>query len=1092
MRLLIQHRSQYRYERPAALGPHVVRLRPCAHARARVEGYGLTVSPECELRWQQDPAGNHVARVSFRAGTLAPALELLVELTVDIKPVNPFDFYLDDDARESPFSYAPALREMLAPFLLQEHERALPGTRLADFIASLPSSGGTVPLVVELNALVNQRTRYVLRDEPGVWTPEETLAHERGSCRDSATLLVSALRHRGFAARFVSGYLVQLTDEGMIPDAPGGAGRDVVDLHAWAEVYLPGAGWVGLDATSGLLCGEGHIPLACAATHQLAAPLDGTASEPASGVSFEVTVGRLGHEPRPTRPYEDAVWEQILTAGERADALLEDQGLTLTMGGEPTFNAREHTEAPEWNGEALGPTKWSLGQRFAAELKTRLTPGGITLHRQGKHYPGESLPRWNLDLIGRDDGAPVWSSERFPTEATPESAERFARALAKRLGLEAALAPAYEDPWRFLQEEASLPVDVDPLKADLSDSEERRRLARVLDRGLATPAGWVLPVARVDGAFIGAPWRLRRGHLFLLVGDSPIGLRLPLRSLGEGDPAPTPVEEDYPPDPRVTDEDEPSQAKLSPPKRRADPTGQGVRTALCVEARGGELFVFLPPAASNDDWFALVREVDAARVDSQLDVTLEGYGPPSGACLTRAVVSPDPGVLELNLPVTRDTRGYASLVDQVFDAALHAGLHSEKYLLDGRMAGSGGGNHLTLGGPTPLQSPFLKRPDVLASMLTFWQHHPSLSFLFTGLFVGPTSQAPRLDEARHDALHEMEIALARAFATRDEATPPPWLVDQLFRHLLVDVSGNTHRAEVCIDKLFDPYTPHGRQGLIELRAFEMPPHPRMVVAQMVLARALVAAFAVEPYRGPLARWGATLHDRFLLPHYLWSDLEDVLAFARSRGVELPAEGYRPFLELRCPKVGELHLDEVSLSLRNALEPWSVLGEELTRSGTARFVDSSMERVELTVDGLVPERHAVIVNGRALPLRPTAVAGRYVGGVRFRAWAPPHALQPHLGIHHPLRFEVVDQWSRRSLGACAYHVWHPEGRAFDTAPLTRFEAEARRAQRFTAEGPSPWPVRVDPAEPLAEAPYTLDLRRFAMDRPMPRPEPEEHS
>jgi uncharacterized protein (DUF2126 family) len=365
-----------------------------------------------------------------------------------------------------------------------------------------------------------------------------------------------------------------------------------------------------------------------------------------------------------------------------------------------------------------------------------------------------------------------------------------------------------------------------------------------------------------------------------------------------------------------------------------------------------------------------------------------------------------------------------------------------------------------------------------------------MSFLFTGLFVGPTSQAPRSDEARHDALYELEIALARAFEPSAEP-PPPWLSDALFRHLLVDVSGNTHRAEICIDKLFDPATPHGRQGIVELRAFEMPPHVRMAIAETALVRALVASFARSPYRAPLVRWGQVLHDRFLLPTWLWRDFEEVLAHLDRADLALPREAYRSFLEHRCPIVGALPAMDVRLELRNAIEPWHVLGEEMSATGTARFVDSSMERVEVRVEGLVPERHAVTVNGLALPLRATGVAGEYVGGVRFRAWAPPHSLHPHLGIHHPLRFDVVDTWAKRSLGSCGYHVWHPEGRGYGTPPLTRFEASARRAQRFTIEGQSPYPVVALPGPAHPDAPYTLDLRRFGIDHPVPTPpEPED--
>jgi uncharacterized protein (DUF2126 family)/transglutaminase-like putative cysteine protease len=1092
LRLFLQHQSRYRYPEPASLGPHLLRLRPAQHAKAKIESYGLTVEQPSHLRWQQDPSGNHVARITFPGGGRVDSFDVLMEMAVDVRPVNPFDFFIDDRAEAFPFEYPPETEQDIKPYLDDGDPSYAVGPRFEAFLAELPRLDRTVHLIVALNQAVNQRIRYVIREESGIWTPEETLAAGRGSCRDSAVLLIAVLRKLGMAARFVSGYLIQLADEGMIPDAPRGVGRDVVDLHAWAEVYLPGGGWVGLDATSGLLCGEGHIPLACVAHPPYAAPIDGTSDVPASEVSFSMTVGRLSHEIRPTTPYEETVWHELTTAGERADARLASAGILLTMGGEPTFNARDHADLPEWNTDALGKDKWVKGLALTLELQKRLLPGAALLHRAGKHYPGESLPRWALDLCGRTDGTPIWSDVKSePGEAGPTLADvrRVADALAARLGLGSYLQPAYEDPWRFIEDEANLPVGVDPLKADLDDSEDRRRLARVLGRGLGREAGFVLPLARVGGTWVSERWAFRRGHLFLVPGDSTMGLRLPLKSIGEGLPLKVVEEEVDPPDPRrIPAEDEPKQkalqaaaaASASPPVPAVR-----VRTALSVEARDGTLFVFLPPLASADEFFLLVAAVDAVRRDLRLDVLLEGYPPPSSPSLRRMSITPDPGVLEVNVFPSRTTPEYVALLETVFDAALHAGLHAEKYCVDGRMAGSGGGNHLTLGGVSPIQSPFLRRPDLLASLITFAQHHPSLSYMFTGLFVGPTSQAPRLDEARLDTLYDAELALRKAFAAPHEAVPPPpWLADMLFRHILVDLGGNTHRAEICIDKLFAPDGPSGRQGLVEMRAFEMPPHVRMAAAQMILLRSLIAAFATEPYDRPLARYGQTLHDRFLLPHWMWRDFEDILAFLGSRNLPLPADGYRPFVDLRCPLVGNLHAGDVQLEVRNAIEPWNVLGEELSATGTARYVDSSMERIEILADGLLAGRHRVLVNGRSLPLIPTGKSGQYVGGVRFRAWAPPHSMHAHLGIHHPLRIDVLDTWSRRSLGACGYHVWHPEGRGFDAPPLTRFEAVARRAQRFTVESPMPWPVAPLPSAAHPDQPYTLDLRRYAGDEPPP--------
>jgi uncharacterized protein (DUF2126 family) len=1038
---------------------------------------------------------------------------VLVELAVDVRPVNPFDFFLDKRCETTPFAYPEELTRDTAPYLDMTDPAYAGGPRLDAFLAALPREGKTVDVLVEMNQAVKQRLRYVIREEAGVWTPEQTLAEGRGSCRDSAVLLVAALRSRGLAARFVSGYLVQLRDEGLIPDEPRGVARDVVDLHAWVEVYLPSAGWIGLDATSGLLCGEGHIPLACTAGPRAAAPMDGTSDVLADEVTFEMKVGRLGHEPRPSSPYSEETWSELGAAGDRADAALEAAGVSLTVGGEPTFTSRLHPSAPEWNGEALGPTKLAQGRALAEALRARLAPGGVLLHRMGKQYPGESLPRWALDVVARRDGVPL--AQRLApaprsesarasaaTTASLEGARRAIAAIARRLGVSADHArPAFEDPWHYLREEARLPVGVDPHDADLLDSDDRRRLARLLDRDLRREVGYALPLApEVDG-WRSAAWTFRRERLYLVPGDSPIGLRLPLDSIA-GDPPPPPDEETYagPLDPRRADvEDEEPQAALETPEAAPAKKKTGIsRTALCVEPRDGSLYVFVPPLPSAAHFIALVGAIDEASAEVDLRFTLEGYPPPKSAALMHLAVTPDPGVLEVNIPPTRTAREHTTLMETVFDAALEVGLHAERFQLDGRSAGSGGGNHVTLGGPSPRKSPFLTRPDLLASWLTFAQHHPSLSYLFAGLFVGPTSQAPRIDEARHDSLEELEIALARAFDSRrgkgsgwhaalePGAPPPPWLSDALFRHVLVDVTGNTHRAETCIDKLFDPAGAHGRQGLIELRAFEMPPHVRMAVAQVALVRALIGAFAKEPYHAPLVRWGRELHDRFLLPTWLWRDFEDVLDFVDQRGLPLPREAYRAFLELRCPVVGALQAREVRLELRNAIEPWNVLGEEPGATGTVRYVDSSVERVEVRVEGMVPERHVVTVNGQVLPLRPTGTGGERVGGVRFRAWAPPHSLHPHLGIHHPLRFDVLDTWGKRSLGACGYHVWHPEGRAFDEAPLTRQEAEARRSQRFTIAAPAPYPAVARASAICPASPHTLDLRRLGVDHPMPEP------
>jgi uncharacterized protein (DUF2126 family)/transglutaminase-like putative cysteine protease len=1087
VRVLVQHRSRYHYPQPALLGPHLVRLRPSDHARARIESYKLAISPEHRLHWQRDPHGNRVARLTFKAGQQIRELDVVVEIAVDVGPVNPFDFFVDDRAKTLPFRYPDALESELGVFLDRTDPAYRMGPLAEELLAKVPATGDTVGMLVEANRLVRERVNYVIRDETGVWTPEETLANGRGSCRDSAVLLVALLRARGIAARFVSGYLIQLTDEGMIPNEPKGVSRDVVDLHAWAEAFVPGAGWIGLDGTSGLLTGEGHIPLAATATPAQAAPLDGTSNVGAESVEFSTTIARLGHEARPTAPFTDEIWGELLAASDRADQLLQNAGVELTVGGEPTFTAREGVDAVEWQGGALGADKWQKGRALADELRDRLAPAGAVLYRMGKHYPGESMPRWALDIIARRDGAPLWPDRQLRATGSISDAKHFGELLAETLNCRELMHPAYEDPWEVVRTEAVLPPELDPTKAGLDDPEERHRLARILDHGVGRPVGWVLPLARGAAGWLTESWKFRRGHLFLLPGDSPVGLRLPLGSLGPAVAPPLWADDPKLPDPRrdADDEDEQDALRREAPARRAHRTepGIGIRTALAVEPRHGELWVFLPPMPRFSDFCELLQAIDETRAATGWDVNLEGYGPPPSPDMRRFAVTPDPGVLEVNLPPSYSGREAADLHATVFEAALSVGLTAERYMLDGRMAGSGGGNHITLGASQTTRSPWLNRPDLLASLIAFTQHHPSLSYMFTGLFVGPTSQAPRVDEARHDALYELEIAMPQLFAPGT----PMWQVDALLRHLLVDVAGSTHRAEISIDKLFDPLTPFGRQGLVELRAFEMPPHPRMTAAQVVLARALVAAFTAEPYNHALVRWGAELHDRFLLPYYMWRDFEDVLGYLGARGVGLPAEAFKPFVELRCPLVGTLDVGGASVEVRNAIEPWHVLGEEATQTGTARYVESSMERIEIRAHGLDEERYLIAVNNIALPMRRAASRDVRVAGVRFRAWCPPHALHPHLGIHHPLRIDVVDTWAKRGVIGGAYHVWHPEGRAFDSPPLTRVEAQARRAQRFTVEGPATWPLRARHLEPHPEQPYTLDLRRADAGHPMPRAE-----
>jgi uncharacterized protein (DUF2126 family) len=377
-----------------------------------------------------------------------------------------------------------------------------------------------------------------------------------------------------------------------------------------------------------------------------------------------------------------------------------------------------------------------------------------------------------------------------------------------------------------------------------------------------------------------------------------------------------------------------------------------------------------------------------------------------------------------------------------------------------------------LGGETPAQSPFLRRPDLLKSLIVYWQRHPSLSYLFSGLFIGPTSQSPRVDEARDDALYELSLAFEQIPTGGD---CPPWLIDRVLRHLLVDLTGNTHRAEFCIDKLYSPDSATGRLGLLELRAFEMPPHAQMSLVQQLLLRAFIARFWHQPYEAPMIRWGGAIMDKWLLPHFVAADIKEVVEDLARAGYALRPEWFAPHVEFRFPHYGQIQAHGLTLDVRQALEPWHVLGEETSGGGTVRYVDATVERLEIKVRGMSGERYAVACNGRRLPLAPTGATGEYVAAVRFRAWSAPSSLHPTIAPHAPLTLDIVDTWHNQSIGACTYHVAHPGGRNYTTLPVNAYEAESRRLNRFFAMGHTPGTIILPPLAVNPSFPLTLDLR-----------------
>ena len=1169
----LNHVTHYTYDRLVNLGPQVIRLRPAPHCRSKVVSYSLKIEPSTHfVNWQQDPFANYQARLVFPEK--AKEFKVTVDLVVEMAVYNPFDFFLEPEAEEFPFQYEANLKQELAPYLIAD-----PMTPLVEgYLKKIDyTKRRSVIFLVDLNQMVHKDINYTIRMEPGVQTPEETLTKASGSCRDSAWLMVQLLRNCGLAARFVSGYLIQLAPDVKSLDGPSGTEVDFTDLHAWCEVYLPGAGWIGLDATSGLLAGEGHIPLACTPLPSGAAPIEGGVDECEVEFSHHMQVTRIYESPRVTKPYTPEQWAAVMVLGKDVDKELLEGDVRLTMGGEPTFVAVNDRDAAEWNTDALGPTKRGFATALVHKLRNEYGRGGFLHFGQGKWYPGEQLPRWALNIYWRADKQTIWKNpelftdERDPTHYTSDDAGRFIRTLAARLGLtDKYVQPGYEDTWYYLWRERRLPVNVDPFNSRLDDEMERSRLRRVFEQKLDSVVGFVLPVKPSDGPrltgpeWTTGPWFFRDERMYLMPGDSPMGLRLPLDSLpwvSEGD-YPYLVEQDpsaprgdlpsyasfaarYAPDPMgssVNSSRDSSAAGGATPylagtgpqseavrklqtttapqtsavaanaqsKNQAEPADFArkpkrqesahwiTRTALCVEVRdprrangpkaesvgskSGVLYVFMPPLELLEDYLDLLAAIEATATELKVKIVLEGYPPPRDPRLKLLQVTPDPGVIEVNIHPVTNWKELVYNTEFLYNAAFECRLSAEKFMTDGRHTGTGGGNHFVMGGATPADSPFLRKPELLASLLLYWHNHPSLSYLFSGMFVGPTSQAPRVDEARNEQLYELEIAIEQIYKNRalHGQSMPPWLVDRTLRNILIDATGNTHRSEFSIDKMYSPDSSTGRLGLLELRAFEMPPHPHMSSVQQLLLRALVARFWKAPYKAPATRWGTELHDRFMLPTFIKMDFDDVIAEMNSAGYAFDAQWFAPHYEFRFPMVGAVKSMGVEITLRNALEPWHVMGEENSAGGTARYVDSSLERIEVRATGLNESRYVITCNGQALPMQSTGTVGEFVAGVRYKAWNPPSSLHPSIGVHAPLTFDIVDTWMKRSLGGCQYFVAHPGGLNYESFPVNSYEAESRRLSRFAAMGHTPGVLVVPPATinvaASKEFPFTRDLRR----------------
>ena len=1155
IKVALEHRTSYTFDRLVEVYPHVVRLRPAPHSRTPIEAYSLQIEPADHfVNWQQDAFGNFMARLVFPTRTRS--LTITVGLIADLKVINPFDFFIEDYAETWPsalhasgsspgFEYPTALADDLKPYLRpvdEDDDGSGPGDLAEAWVSNFSVASGTrtIDFLVALNHAVNADVGYSVRMEAGVQTPDFTLRTGIGSCRDSAWLLVSILRQMGLAARFVSGYLVQLTSDVEALDGPSGPMADFTDLHAWTEVYIPGAGWIGMDPTSGLFAGEGHIPLSATPHPASAAPITGATEPCETSLEFTNVVTRVHEDPRVTLPYTEETWAEINALGARVDERLDAGDVRLTVGGEPTFVSIDNQVDPEWTTDADGEHKRERSSALAARLKKIWAPQGLVQRGQGKWYPGEPLPRWQIGLYWRADGEPLWTDDSLLADPWPEQPDKTALApdagrqlldgIASGLGLPASqVRPVYEDPLSRLagavrQPEGDPVAGEDDLESDSLDA--RSALLANLEEPIAEPATYVLPLHRRDdgSGWASADWKLRRGRVVLLEGDSPAGLRLPLDSIS-WEPPPVALDADpihaRPPLPA---------GDAAPPPEETDGADEAddravvedddtmPRTALVAEIREGLLYVFMPPTEELEHFVELIRRIEASAANIGCPLVIEGYGPPADPRLHSMSITPDPGVIEVNVAPAASFAEQRDQLETLYEQARQTRLSTESFDVDGTHGGTGGGNHITLGGITPADSPLLRRPDLLVSLLTYWQRHPSLSYLFAGRFIGTTSQAPRVDEGRPDALYELEIAFAEiarlapfssgqtapakpghgrsaSFAPEHgrsasfapghgrSASFAPWVTDRALRHLLTDITGNTHRAEFCIDKLYSPDSARGRLGLLELRGFEMPPHYQMAMVQSLLVRSLVARFWDEPLRAPLIRHGANLHGRYLLPHFLIHDIAEVAADLRAYGIEFDTSWLDPFTEFRFPRIGTAVFGGVEIELRGAIEPWNVLGEESTAGGMARYVDSSVERIQVRLIGADRQRFIVTANGHPIPMLGTDNPDVQVGGVRYRAWQPPSALHPTITVDSPLRFELIDAVSGVSRGGCTYHVSHPGGRSYDAPPVNAVEAESRRGRRFEASGFTPGKadlagLREKQARQSTDvgAPGVLDLRR----------------
>lgn len=1079
--IALNHKTNYKYDKSIQLGSQTIRLKPAPHTRSHIQSYSLKVTPANHfINWQQDPFGNYLARLVFPEKTKEFKVE--VDLITEIRVFNPFDFFLEEYAETFPFTYPDELEKELAPYLEIKEKGKLLNKIVKEINKEIENKEKykSIDFLVDVNQKVYKLLKYLIRLEPGIQSCEETLELKSGSCRDMAWLLCQIFRHLGLATRFASGYLIQLTADEKSLDGPSGPDEDFTDLHAWTEVYLPGAGWIGLDATSGLFAGEGHIPLCASPNPSSAAPISGALEDCKSSMEHEMSVKRICEEKPVAKPYTEAEWKEIDQLAYKVDRDLESEDVRLTMGGEPTFVSLDDRSGKEWHFTALSENKSKLALDLLYRLKNKFSDGACLQFSQGKWYPGEELPRWSMNCTWRKDLEKIWKDETLLARPdinlghNPKDAKKFLIKLTNKLGIpDSYIIPAFESEAHFINIARGAFVAGKPIK-----------LEEVRKKNINKEVAFVLPLhhSPTREQWISNKWEFFEPKLRLIVGDSPAGLRLPLSDLPYVETANNEFRETRCPFDQkgklATYDDLSKQLKsykVSDENFKDDPNAL-IKSALCTEVRNGIVHVFLAPTHLIEHGLELLVALEETAKELNTPIVIEGYPLAKDLRVEHFSVTPDPGVIEVNIQPSFNWDGLKNIIFNIYEEARKSRLSTEKFMLDGRRVGTGGGNHIVMGAANPEDSPFLRRPNLLRSFLAFWQNHPSLSYLFSAMYIGPTSQFPRVDEARHDSLYELEIAF-KQIDNLDTPYIQPWLVDRLFRNLLVDLTGNTHRAEFCIDKLYSPDSNTGRLGLLEMRGFEMTPHPQMNLLQALLVRAALAAFWKKPYKQNLINWGTLLHDKYMLPTYLIEDFSDVLNYLSDSSYHFQKSWFEPFFNFRFPKYGEVNIEGIKLELRMALEPWPVMGEEANTGGTSRAVDSSVERLEVKLTGVVPERHVLTCNGIEVPLKQTREKGASVAAVRFKAWAPYSSLHPNIDAHGPLIFDLFDKRYDRSIGGCTYHVSHPGGRNYDSYPVNDNEAKGRILSRFEAAGHSPGEISIIKTEANSSFPHTLDLRLY---------------